>query len=331
MIDYSFEVFSLYSALSENNLNNVVKRVTWKITAKEDQYAVDRYFDSYLTPPDSNSYVDYDNLSMETVIEWVKEPINLVQLYADMAADLEKAKDPSRIVEKPLPWGFENVYDVSDMYVLVHNDQVIYGPVHWHSDIMNSYLNRLGIQYTFPDDITARRRRLVPINTPTVISENTKAYKVSLLNSQPEESLFTINGNILWDFSSGIAVGTYVAVDKELDDVKKLLLETVERNRNNKEMSGLTVTLNNEEYKIFSGPISRLNLLEKHNLMQENDTCVWKFMDNKWATVNKTQVMYLYNAILDFVKNLQQWEYDRTVEINNATTVDQLKEISLEA
>lgn len=330
MIDYSFEVFSLYSALSENNLNNVVKRATWKITAKEDQYAVDRYFDSLFVSPEPNAFIDYDNLSMETVIEWVKGPINLDQLYADMAADLEKAKDPSRIVEKPLPWGFENFYHVSDMYVLVHNDEVIYGPVHWHSDIMNGHLSNLGIQYNFPDDITARRRRLVPLNTPTVISETTKAYKVSLLNNQSEESLFTVNGNIVWDFSSGIAVGTYVAVDKELDEVKKLLLETIERNRNNKEMSGLTVTLDNEEYKILSGPISRLNLLEKNNLMQENDTCVWKFMDNKWATVNKTQVIYLYNAILDFVKNLQQWEYDRTLEIHNAETVDQLRTVSLE-
>lgn len=330
MIEYEYVVFSLYAALSEDNLNNVVKRVTWKITAKEDQFAVDRYFDSYLTPPNPNNFSNYDTLTMEQVLEWVKEPINLEDLHATMASALEEAKNPSRVVEKPLPWNPANIYDVSDMYVLVHNDEVVYGPVHWHSDIINGHLNNLGVQYTFPDDITARRRKLVPLDNPTVISDTTKMYKVSLLNSQPEESLYTVNGNILWDFSSGIAAGTYVAVDKELDEVKKLLLETVEINRNNKEMSGLTVTLDNEEYKIFSGPISRLNLLEKHNLMQENDTCVWKFMDNKWATVNKTQVLYLYNAILDFVKNLQQWEYDRTLEIHNAETVDQLRTVSLE-
>lgn len=331
MIDYSFEVFSLYSALSENSFNNVVKRATWKVTAKEDQYAVDRYFDSHFVSPEPNAFIDYDNLSMETVVEWIKQQINLEELYANMALALEDVKNPSRIVEKPLPWAVETVYDKLDMYVLVHNDEVVYGPVHWHSDIMNSYLNSLGILYTFPDDIIARRRRLVPLNTPTVISETTKVFKASLLNSQPEESLFTSNGNIVWDFSSGIAVGTYIAVDKQLDEVKKSLFGIVERNRNNKETSGLAVLLNNEEYKIFSGPISRLNLLEKHNLMQENDTCVWKFMDNKWATVNKAQILYLYNSILDFVKNLQQWEYDKTIEINNATTVDQLKEISLEA
>lgn len=325
-----FKVLSLYCSGEENGLKNIVKRASWTYTVVDGQYSVRMYKDSYFGDPDLHSYTNYEDLTESQVIDWIKSTINLEEMENDLNQQLNQAKTPSIVKEKNLPWKYEDKYNISDMYVMVKDDVVVYGPVHWHSDLMNNYLEKNGASGNFPHDIVARQSGLLPIEKPLIVNENIKIYKAELQNEQPEESLYTLNGNIIWDFSSGIAIGTYVAIDKELDEVKKLLLQTVEINRNNKEISGLTVTLDNEEYKIFSGPISRLNLLEKHNLMQENDTCVWKFMDNKWATVNKTQVLYLYNSILDFVKNLQQWEHDKTVEINNATTVDQLKEISLE-
>ena len=330
MIEYKYEIFSLYAALSLDGLNNVVKRVTWKITAKDDQFAVDRYFDSYLTPPDPNNFSNYDNLTMEQVLEWVKEPINLEELYANMAIALEEAKDPSRVIEKELPWSIESVYDIDDKYILVHNNEVVYGPINWYSNLFNGRLNQLGISFVFDDDITVRRQRLVPINTPTIIDENTKIYKVNLLNNQPEESYYTKNGNIVWDFSSGVAVGTYIAVDQEISEVKRTLLQVIENKRNQKEIEGLTVTVQGSEYKILTGPLSRLNLLEKYNLMTEEETCAWKFMENKWATLNKSELLTLYHLVMDFVRDLSIWERDKTLEIHNAETVDQLRTVSLE-
>lgn len=330
MIEYKYEIFSLYAALSLDGLNNVVKRVTWKITAKDDQFAVDRYFDSYLTPPDPNNFSNYDNLTMEQVLEWVKEPINLEELYANMAIALEEAKDPSRVIEKELPWSIESVYDIDDKYILVHNNEVVYGPINWYSNLFNGRLNQLGISFVFDDDITVRRQRLVPINTPTIIDENTKIYKVDLLNNQPEESYYTKNGNIVWDFSSGVAVGTYIAVDQEISEVKRTLLQVIENKRNQKEIEGLTVTVQGSEYKILTGPLSRLNLLEKYNLMTEEETCAWKFMENKWATLNKSELLTLYHLVMDFVRDLSIWERDKTLEIHNAETVDQLRTVSLE-
>jgi len=330
MIEYKYEIFSLYASLSQDGLNNVVKRVTWKITAKEDQFAVDRYFDSYLTPPDPNNFSNYDDLTMEQVLEWVKEPINLEELYANMANALADAKDPTRVIEKELPWSIENIYDINDKYILIHNNKLEYGPITWHSNLFNGRLNQLGVSFVFDDDITVRRQRLVPINTPTIIDENTKIYKAELLNEQPEESYYTKNGDIVWDFSSGVAVGTYIAVDREISEIKNTLINVIERYRDQKEMDGFTVTVQGSEYKIWSGPVSRLNLLEKYNLMNESETCVWKFMGNKWATLNKSELLTLYHLIMDYIRDLNTWEHDKTLEIRNAETVDQLRTIALE-
>jgi hypothetical protein len=127
-----------------------------------------------------------------------------------------------------------------------------------------------------------------------------------------------------------VAIGTCVAADKDLAEIRKSLYQIIEQNRNNKEMAGLTVEIREKEFKILTGPVSRLNLLEKYNLMNENDTCIWKFMENKWAVLNKEEVMKLYDNIMDYIRNLNQWEYDKTLEIMSAESANQLKAINLE-
>jgi hypothetical protein len=330
-MEFSFEILSLYVAPYENGLNNVVKRVTWRYTAKDGIHAADIFRDSLLESPDPNSFVVYDTLSPETVIEWIKSTENMDEVNLAALAALDKVKNPD-MVEKIIPWNFESLYDRMDRYVLVHKGEVVHGPVHWHSDIMNRYLEKIGKTPFLPFDILARRQGLVPINQPTIVDEDTAFYKVNMLNEQPEGSIsvFTDSDHIDWDFSSGIAVGTYNAIDKPLEEAKNNLRGYVEQIRNEKEFEGTTVTIGEETFKILTGPLSRLLLVEKLKVMQDNDTCVWKFMENKWKEVSREDVVVMLNTVDNYVQSITNWEYNIAQQIDAATSVDALREINLD-
>jgi hypothetical protein len=330
MVEYNWEVLSLYSSIRENELDDIVKRITYKVTAKDGNVAVDFYNDITLPFPDHNYFIPFKDLTNLEVINWIKQLVDIPQLEIGLLKALENAKDPSRVVHKAIPWNYESKYSNDSRYIIVHNEEVVYGPDHWNSERFNNKLSELEINYSFPFDIVAFRQGLIPLDKPTVLNENTSVYRAEILNEQEHENMFTRNGETIWDFTSGVAIGTCVAADKDLAEIRKSLYQIIEQNRNNKEMAGLTVEIREKEFKILTGPVSRLNLLEKYNLMNENDTCIWKFMENKWAVLNKEEVMKLYDNIMDYIRNLNQWEYDKTLEIMSAESANQLKAINLE-
>lgn len=330
MVEYNWEVLSLYSSIRENGLDDIIKRITYKVTAKRGNVAVDFFNDVNLPFPDENNFIPFKDLTSEEVVNWIKSVVDIPQLESGLIAALDTANDPSRVVPKAIPWDHESKHRTDSRYIILHNEEVVYGPVTWFSEAVNNKLKELQVNYNFPLDIIARRQGLVPLDQPIVLDEHTSVYRAELLNEQEHENMFTRNGEIIWDFTSGVAVGTFVAADRDLAEIKRSLLQIIEQNRNNKELTGLEVQIRDRELKIATGPLSRLNLLEKFNLMNENDTCVWKFMENKWSVVNKEEVLYMYDAIMDFVRNLTQWEYDKTMEINSAESVNQCKAISLE-
>ena len=329
MVQYDWEILSLYTVPSIDGLNNVVKRITWRYQAKDGSYAGDIYHDTYLDSPNPQTFIQYDNLTKETIIGWIESTEDMTKVEEDALARLNESKNPS-IVEKKVPWDYELKYDLKDLYVLVHQDEVVYGPVHWHSDIMNKNLEKLGLDPSLPIDIMARKQGIVPINQPTAINEETKIYKADMQNEQPEESLFTDNGHIIWDFSTGVAVGTYVAIGKPIEEVKENLRNVVANKRNEKELEGTNVTIGEETFKILTGPISRLLLVEKLNVMGDTDTCMWKFMENRWSEVSKDNVLSMLGVVDSYVQNLVNWEHGLVQQIEAANSVDDLKEISLD-
>jgi len=329
MVQYDWEILSLYTAPSVDGLNNVVKRVTWRYQAKEGSYAGDIYKDTYFNAPEnSDQFIEYDDLSQDTIVGWIESVENMEEVRAEVLARLETSKRPA-IVERSVPWDHLSKYEFEDMYVLVHNDEVVYGPVHWHSNLMNDHLVKIGLEASLPMDIMARKQGIVPIEQPTIINSNTKIYKADMQNEQPESSLFSDNGHIIWDFSTGIAVGTYVAVDKPIEDIKTNLRDVVANKRNEKEVIGTQVVIGDQTYKIRTGPFARTMLVAKLTVMNDNDTCVYKFEDNKWAEVTKNDVLTMLRAVETYVQSVIDWEYDINQQIEATDSVNTLKEIDL--
>lgn len=327
MVTYTTQVLSLYVAPHVDGLNNVVKRVTWSYTANEDIHTTSIYKETFFEQTDSQSFIAYNDLSEQTIIGWLQQVEDFTELTNNINTKLEEIKSSNTVVEKKLPWIITKEYDLMDKYVLVHNGEVIYGPVHWHSDLINPYLENLGVTQLLPETIVARQRFLLPINEPLIITENIKIYKVNLLNEQPEDSIFTNNGNIIWDFSTGIAEGTYVVVDKNINEIKDTIYRSVFELKLYKEEQGLNITVNNTPVNVHTGIVTFLSLYEKSIMLQDGESCWIRFNHNVWLELNKNEIINIMNEVGQYRKATDVWEHNLSLQITNATTVNELQQI----
>jgi hypothetical protein len=332
MVEYNIEVLSIYVAQSENGLNNVVKRVTWKYQAKEGSYAADVFKDTFFNSPDPSKYINYDNLKSDTIIDWIEEVENMEDIQSELNLKLSDIKDPSKVVEKSKPWEIESIYDYEDKYVLFHQGKMLVGGIFWRSETFNMYLKNVGLPESLPEDILARQRRIVPFKEPLIINEetDTKIYKCVILNEQSEDNLFQDNDYINWNLNVWPAEGTYQLINRHLEDVKQRLTDHVVLSYNAKENVELDIELQGTLIKIFTGIRFRYDLFEKYNNMAENDTIFFEFVNNKWLTISKIEIKQILSFIESYFDYINQSKFNIIQQINNATSVDELKTIKVE-
>ena len=332
MVQYDWEILSLYTSSQENGLNDVVKRATWRYQAKDGSYVADVFKDTFFDSPDPNQYKNFENLNSDIVVDWILEKINLDELKAELNVKLNEIKNPTRVIEKPKPWSYESAYTLDDMYVLFHEGEVLHGPVRWHSDSFNTKLQSVNLNPSFPGDIHARQRKILPISEPLIVNAatNTILYKCELLNDQPENSIYDRNDYLEWNLDVWPVVGTYQVISKSVEEIKANIKDRLANMRSDKDVAGTTVTLQGRQIKVGTGHFSRLLIIQKLTTMGEQDTTLWKFIDNSWLSLSKPEVQILLSAVDQYVDDLNEWEYNIIQQINAADSVDALKNIEIE-
>ena len=145
MVQYDWEILSLYTAPSEDGLSNVVKRVTWRYQAKEGSNSADIYRDTYFSSPNPDSFVVFDELDSSTIIGWIQSIENMSEIKASVDAKLELDKNPP-IVEKNPPWVYDNLYSEKDLYIMTKDGEFYHGPIFWNSDSFNKKLKELNLE-----------------------------------------------------------------------------------------------------------------------------------------------------------------------------------------
>jgi len=328
MTNYTWQVLSLYTKPSLDGLTDVVRRVTWRYQITDGGNYGEIYKDTYLPDPTAtNPYIAYANLTEETILGWIRSIEDIPTLQAELQLRLEKSKNPD-ILENKLPWILEDRYKPrEDKYVMANNGKVMYGPVHWHSDSMNASLESLGVARSMPDDILAFRKGIVPYDQPLVVNDNVKIYKAMMINDQPPENPWCDNGHIEWDFSTGIAVGTYESVPKPASDGKQYLSIVFFNMR--EQMDGLPIkmTINNEIIYVGLHPMLKANLYMKMITLDDTTLVDWKFEHNKWLKINKSNILEILTAVEARTSEISAWELKFTKEKDQASTVEELQDI----
>ena len=329
MIEYKWSVLSLYCSKSENGLQNIVKRASWVCSAVDGQDSAKIYRDTEFPAPDQTNFTDYVDLTEEKVIEWIKSVTDLESLYDDLIQQMNFNKSDTGVAEKKLPWDFLDKYHTNDKYVMVKDNKVVFGPVHWASDLMNTNLQIHNLPANLPHDILARQMGILPINKPLIINDSVKIYKVLLLNEQSPESIFYDNGKINWDFSSGTAIGTYAIEEKTIEEIKANITERLITSGQRKELSKINVTLpsNSITCSVGTGYIYKSSLLVKLQTMNDTDMTPFRFTDGNLVKILKSDVIFIINEIEKYIESCLNAEYNAIQQISEAENIDELKTI----
>lgn len=107
MITYTWNIFQLDCAPSENGLTNVVKVIHWGLKAQDDNGYSAECSNSYPLPsPSPEGFSDYSSLTKETVISWLENNLDVGYIQSRLSNEIASQYNPP-ITSLPLPW--ENV------------------------------------------------------------------------------------------------------------------------------------------------------------------------------------------------------------------------------
>lgn len=104
MITYTWDIFRLDCAPSENGLTNVVKTIHWILQAQDENGVSASINNSYPLPePNPEVFNDYSTLTKETVVGWLENSLDMGYLQTTLTNEIASKYNPP-ITQLPLPW-----------------------------------------------------------------------------------------------------------------------------------------------------------------------------------------------------------------------------------
>jgi hypothetical protein len=330
MISYTWDILSLHTAPHENELDDVVKKVNWRFQATDGQYYGDITGTTELTVPTPETYVIFKNITEPIVVYWIKQNINYDDLVNQANQKLEDNKNPV-IVEKTPPWERDGVVPGNNEYMVVIDDQPndllkIWGPLRWDSGRINKGLQIRGFEGLFvPENLTMVRKNLLPNEKPIVLNERVKIYKVEYPTLRFNQ-LLQKSSKIVWDISSGKAIGTFELGNRNIDEVKTVLKEIVNEITTEKLHTPSQFTINENAVKVYTDTQTYLVTSTRASQMNDIERVSWKLVDT-WILASKFDLLEIANFIKQKVQEAYDFEFTLAQEIENAESIEQLTEI----
>lgn len=112
VVNYTWKIERLDAAPVEGELNDVVRKIHWRLFGTDGVNTMDIYGDVPLADANPEDFTPYGELSEETVIGWLEAAIDsragdedptVAQMRAGLAGMLAAKRTPS-VVPMPLPW-----------------------------------------------------------------------------------------------------------------------------------------------------------------------------------------------------------------------------------
>ena len=102
----TWKIDALNCKPSFDGKTNVVETIHWRLNGVDGDYATSVYGSQGVTYEAGSPFTDYDSLTEETVIEWLKDALGAEQVAeyeAGVNSQLEALKNPT-VVNPPLPF-----------------------------------------------------------------------------------------------------------------------------------------------------------------------------------------------------------------------------------
>lgn len=209
------------------------------------------------------------------------------------------------------------------MYALIHDSQLILGPIKYNYRLINSDLEELEID----KKVSPRDYENVPIHF------DDKTSLVPAVEIIPQyNARFQGVGNFEWEIikENDIPVRvemTYTIGDKSLDQIKAEYKSQVIPIRKEKENTYIDVDLNGVTVSVYTGKEERLSLVSK--LVASPGPHNFKFNNDVWMQITTTDLEYLISQIDLKVQEAFDWEYEKLQEIDACLTGEEVYNVIL--
>lgn len=200
------------------------------------------------------------------------------------------------------------------MYALIHNSQLILGPIQWNYRLINGELEDL--------EVDARVSPRDYENVPFTFDENT--YLIPAVQNIPEyDGRFQSVGNFDWEIiqENDVPVRvefTYPILDKTLDQIKQEYKSQLPDIRRQKETQIIDVTLGETTVQVSTSREERVSFVSK--LVSSPGPHNFKFENNVWLQITTTELEYVISQIDAKVQEAFDWEYSKVQEIDACET-----------
>lgn len=332
MIEYTWEIISLYTIPEQGSLKDIILKINWRYQASEGPHVADVYGVTEIDPPSSDTFINFKDIKEEQIIEWLLKKINFEDLKNEVNQKLEKVKTPL-IKEVRTPWEQAARPTGKEEYILIFNNdpskqENLWGPLRWSSERINAGLETKGMVDRVPEDIIMYRKGLLPTNSPLIINDSAKVYKVVDLRIPAIDERFEILSRPSWDLRSGQAVRCWSVDYKNFKESKDLLKANVLKYIQGTLFAGFDYSFKGKTYDIKIEPfsLSRYNL--KFLATEDNEIINWKLGD-EWVDMSKNEFKDLMKEVDGFVQTFSDFEKVKFKEIDACITFEQLKLIEI--
>jgi hypothetical protein len=161
---------------------------------------------------------------------------------------------------------------------------------------------------------------------PITVSDNIKILPIQgTQNPEFNPTIEMLHGPF-WEFTDTVAIMSYTVQPLALDAAKAMLKDRVAAERWTKENSGVTVNLNETDYKFGTDKATRLVLMNAQ--ASTNDTN-WKQDRDTWVTLTPANVQTVLSAVLAHVQASFDWEYIKLQAIDACASSEDLAGINI--
>ncbi len=207
------------------------------------------------------------------------------------------------------------------MFVLIDQYQQVHlGPIQWNARIIQNFISdEFGLLVALPSTPQT--------NVPIIINSTLQILPTKLVYPDTHNPIIEQYAGPFWSVLNNVAIGTYTNIPRPLNSIKNELLTTIAHNRWLKEVSGITLVVQNNTVAISTQRGERDTFFHALQTLDPTAVRTWKF-NEIWLTLTSSELRSIVDAIATHVQNAFDWEQAKIAEIN-AATFDQIANIAL--
>jgi hypothetical protein len=208
------------------------------------------------------------------------------------------------------------------MYALVHNNRIEVGPRTWNRSFFLDYLQEENLDFR---DLP-RNQQFV-----SVITDEWKLLPVTEVEYPDLDGIYEQLVGPFWTIHEDHITGLYTKTDSDLNGVKGYLKNTVAANRYSVETGKLEYTFSDGQVvELYTEREERMIYLNTLQALPDGMTVPFKFKNGIFRTgVTKQELQEIVNLGMMHIASTFEWESNKVLEIENASTKEELKVIEI--